>query len=155
MAIRVVRLRVGWLKIDLRLLLEISLAQNHSPKPGCCTMNFRAAAHPADRADDALTAVVSGVLFLEGGPLLGQVVARIDGRNRADGDAGSAVDALDGIDEKLVALAVAALVLLGVDAVHRAGIHTGRILRADARFCDYIRHVSNLPYVVRVTRNLS
>ena len=89
---------------------------------------------------------VAGVLLNVGVPFLGKVIQREYRRNRANWYAGAAVDALDRVNEKLINLfepgaAVFVLrVLFRMDAVHRAGIHTGRILSPDAGFCNYIRH---------------
>jgi hypothetical protein len=94
--------------------------------------------------ETALAAEVSGVLFLEVGPLLGKVISGEDRRDRADWNAGAAVDALDGIDEELIVGFATGLVSLGVNAVYGAGVYTGAILGADTGFCDYICHLSNL-----------
>jgi len=88
---------------------------------------------------------VGGVLFLEADPLLGQIVAGVDGRDRADRDAGAAVDALERVDEELLGGVAARLISLGVDAVHRTGVHTCTILRADTGFRDYIGHLKVTP----------
>jgi hypothetical protein len=98
---------------------------------------------------------VRSVLFLEADPLVRQIVAGVDSRNRAYGDACAAVDALDWIDEELIDFVRAGLVGLGVDAVYRTGIHTRPVLGADAGFCDYIRHVSNLLEAVFVSINIA
>src|SRR4030095_1000979 len=80
---------------------------------------------------------VARVLLNVGVPLLGKVIQRKDRRNWADWYAGAAVDALDRGNEQLVNLLEpwAAVFVLGVlfrmDAVHWAGIHTGRILSPD------------------------
>jgi len=62
--------------------------------------------------------------FREMRPLLRQIIQCEDGRNRADWHACTTIDALDWIDVKLRHGLVIHLVLLRVDAVHRAGIHT-------------------------------
>ena len=77
-----------------------------------------------------------GVLCGEISPLLGQVVGREDGRNRAGWDACAAVDALDRIDEQLIGLGVSGFVLFGVDAIDRTGVYTGGVLGADTGFCN-------------------
>src|SRR5580658_3148026 len=85
-------------------------------------------------------AVVGGVLLGKAGPLFRQVVLREDGRNRARRNACAAVDALDRINEQLNRLAVTVLVLLGVDAIDRTGVHTGGVLGADTGFCNDVGH---------------
>ena len=93
---------------------------------------------------------VGGVPLNIGVPLFRKVIEREDCRNWADWDASAAVDALDRVNEKLVNLfeprpAVFVLcVLFRMDAVHWAGIHTGRILSADTGFCNYVRHYAVL-----------
>src|SRR5262245_46460062 len=75
---------------------------------------------------------VARVLLNVGVPFLGKVIQRENRRNRANWYAGAAVDALDRVNEELINLfepgaAVFVLrVLFRMDAVHRAGIHTGR-----------------------------
>ena len=93
---------------------------------------------------------VAGVLLNVGVPLLGKVILREDRRNWADWYASATVDALDRVNEELVnlfeprAAVVVVCVLFRMDAVHRAGIHTGRILSPDTGFCDYVRHCAIL-----------
>jgi hypothetical protein len=91
------------------------------------------------------TPEVCGVLFREVRPLFRQVIGGEDGRDRADRDAGAAVDALDRIDEQLIDSAEIAFVFLGVDTVDRARIDTGVIFGADAGFSDYISHLKASP----------
>jgi hypothetical protein len=87
-------------------------------------------------------------------PLLGKVVQSKNRRNRADWYARAAVDALDGINKELVDLfkaraAVGVLrVLLGMDAVNWAGIHTSRIFGPYTGFSNYVRHDVDAPSVV-------
>src|SRR6476646_11550909 len=89
---------------------------------------------------------VAGVLLNVGVPLLGKVIQREDRQIWADWYAGSAVDALDRVNEELVnlfeprAAIFVMCVLFRMDAVHRAGIYTGRILSYDTGFCNYVRH---------------
>jgi hypothetical protein len=90
----------------------------------------------------ALAAEVGGVLFAEAFPLLGQVVAAEDRGDRADGYAGAAVDALDGIDKELISGLGAVLVRLGVNTIYGTSVHTRPILGANTGFRDYIRHLN-------------
>src|SRR5437016_6294305 len=68
-------------------------------------------------------------------PLLRHVILEEDRVYGADRLAGGAVDADLGIDVVLLVLAGA------VDAVHRADVHAGGILRADAGLRDYVSHL--------------
>jgi hypothetical protein len=94
---------------------------------------------------------VAGVLLNVGVPLLGKVIQREDRQNWADWYAGSAVDALDRVNEELVnlfeprAAVFVVCVLFRMDAVHWTGIHTCRILSPDTGFRDYERHCAILP----------
>src|SRR5437867_2042427 len=97
---------------------------------------------------------VVGVLLDVGVPLLGQVVQREDRRNGADRNAGTAVDALNRVDEELVYRieprpAVFVLrILFRMDAIDRAGVHARGIFRSDAGLRNDIRHKTffkNLP----------
>ena len=71
-------------------------------------------------------------------PLLGQVIQRENRRDGADGDAGAAIDAFHGINVELgnvvecCSAVVIGRVLLGVYAIHGAGIDAGGVLRPDA-----------------------
>ena len=56
------------------------------------------------------------------------------GVKRADGQAGTAVDALAGVNIVLLVF------FGGMDTIYRAYIHTGRILLADARLGNDIGH---------------
>src|ERR1035438_8582497 len=72
--------------------------------------------------------VVRGVERGEPGEILGELVQhenRISGANR---DAGAAIDAIVGLDEELRRFGETGLILLGVDAIHRAGLHAQFIL---------------------------
>src|SRR4030095_11749002 len=104
---------------------------------------------------------VAGVLLNVGVPLLRKVIQREDRRNWADWYAGAAVDALDRVNEQLVNLfepraAVFVLcVLFRMDAVHWAGIHTGRILSPDKGSAIMNATVqSSLPPANRLTYSL-
>ena len=95
--------------------------------------------------DSGLAAEVCCVLLGEVSPLLGQVVLREDGRNGASRQACAAVDALSGIDEELVRLGVARLVLFGVDTIDWTSVHTGGVLGADTGFCNHVCHLNFAP----------
>src|SRR5271168_42105 len=84
---------------------------------------------------------VVGVDWGVAGPLFRQVFEGEDGGYGADGDAGAAVDAFDGIDVELLFGVVAGLVFARVDAVHRADVDAGGIFCADARLGDYVSHL--------------
>jgi hypothetical protein len=73
-------------------------------------------------------------------PLIGKIVHSEDCRDRANGHARSAIYTLDWIDVELGRLFKLRFVLLGVNAIDRAGIHTSGVLHADAGFGDHISH---------------
>src|SRR5271166_4920085 len=88
-----------------------------------------------------LPAKVFGVLLREAGPLLGQIIQREDcgyGTNRY---ASAAIDAFHRIDIDHVVLAEIGRILLGMNAIHRAGINARRILRSDAGFSNNVSHL--------------
>ena len=92
----------------------------------------------------ALAAKMFGVLFGKVSPLLRQVVLREDGRDRTDRHARAAIDALDGIDKKLIGVGVARLIFLGVNAIDRTSVYTGGVLGADTGFCNDVSHFCSL-----------
>src|SRR5882724_9302028 len=81
-------------------------------------------------------------------PFLRQIFLREDGRHRTDGNTGTAVNALSGIDIQLRhfiergASIVIGAVFRRMDTIHRAHIYTGGILCSDARFGDDVSHRS-------------
>jgi hypothetical protein len=71
-------------------------------------------------------------------PLIGNVFVAI---NRFDGAgwlAGAAINTLVRIDEKLLCAIKISLILTRVNAVDGADVNTGRVLRADAGFANYV-----------------
>jgi hypothetical protein len=71
-------------------------------------------------------------------PLIGNVFVAI---NRFDGTgwlAGAAINTLVRIDEKLLCAIKISLILTRVNAVDGADVNTGRVLRADAGFANYV-----------------
>src|SRR5690242_17143464 len=73
-------------------------------------------------------------------PLLRQIIEGENRGDRADRHAGAAINALDRIDVKHLLRGVLIVVLLGMDAVDRAGINASRVLRANAGFCYDVSH---------------
>src|ERR1051325_1284366 len=73
-------------------------------------------------------------------PLFRRLVERENRLHRTRRNAGAAVDALVRMDEQLVRTFELGLVLPRMDAVDRADIDTGGVLRADAGFGNDIRH---------------
>src|SRR5277367_3884242 len=73
-------------------------------------------------------------------PLLRQVFNWEDSRSRANWDAGSAVNALGGMDVKLGLCSKVSLIFAWVNTVHRADVHARRVLGSDAGFSYDIRH---------------
>jgi hypothetical protein len=115
--------------------------QNMLPKEqtrsDCCA--------PDQTAQGGLTAEKVGILLREALPLLRQIVGGKDGGNRADGNARAAIDALDRVDKQLIHFSVLRFILLGVNAIHRAGVHTGSVFRSDTGFRDHVSHENPLP----------
>jgi hypothetical protein len=101
--------------------------------------------HPESKRNDRarLPFVVLRIDCRKMRPLLGQIIQREDGRNRADGYACTAIDALYRVNVKLGHGPEISLVLLRVDAIYGAGIHAGGVLCPDARLGDHVRHVAN------------
>ena len=86
--------------------------------------------------------VVGRVEIGKAGVFLGEFFEhenRIGGTNR---DAGAAIDAIVGFDVKLWRFGETALILLGVDAVHRAGLHAQFILGTGVG--NYVCHESGV-----------
>src|SRR3954462_10279122 len=83
-----------------------------------------------------LAGEVVGVDLREGGPLTGELVLRETGVDRARLDARVAVDALVGIDVKLLLRLVVGLVRSRMDAIHRADLDARVVLLPDAGLCD-------------------
>jgi hypothetical protein len=92
------------------------------------------------REDGWLSAEISGVLLREVGPFFWQIVQREYSRHRTHRNARTAVDALDRIDINQLFGSKLRVILLGMDAIDRTSVHTGRVLSPDARFCDYVSH---------------
>jgi hypothetical protein len=89
---------------------------------------------------NTLASEVLSVLALVFFPFFGQIVGGENRRNRTDGNACAAVDALYRIDEQHVAISVRTFVFLRMDAVHRASVDASGVLGANAWFCDYVCH---------------
>ncbi len=85
---------------------------------------------------------MSSVLRLVIRPLLRQIVRRINRGNRAHWNARAAINALHRIDEQLVRIRKPSLILLRVNTVHRASIHTSRVLSSDTWFRNHICHLA-------------
>src|SRR5439155_21877597 len=95
---------------------------------------------PANQ-DYPLTAEISRIARSEVRPLLGQVVQGEDRRDGTDRNAGAAIDTLHRGDVEHFLGGVSGLVLLGVDAIHRAGGHARRVLRSDTGFSYNVCHL--------------
>ena len=70
--------------------------------------------------------------------LFGKLIQHKNRIRRANRDAGAAIDAVVGFDVELGGFGETVLVLLGVDAVHRAGLHTQLVFGTGV--CNYIGH---------------
>src|SRR5580700_11193728 len=106
-----------------------------------------------------LTSEVGGVARGGGGLFFRKIIEREDSRYRANRDAGTAIDALDGIDIEQFFGRVLGVVFLGMNAVHRARIHASGVFGVDARFSDYVGHKgyptpksSSLPVILLLQR---
>ena len=89
---------------------------------------------------ERLAAKILGVALGEVLPFFRQVVDSEDGRDRADRDAGAAVNALDRVNLEHLFAAVCGFILLGMDTIHGTCIDTGSVLGSNTRFCDYVSH---------------
>ena len=114
-------------------------------------MNKRRAPYPIGNL--ILPAKILGVSLSESFPLFRQVIQRENRRYRADGNTGSAINALDGVDVQHFLFGVSRRILLRMDAIYRAGVHTSSVLGADARFCNYVCH--RICVSLRCLRNLT
>ena len=79
------------------------------------------------------------VAFREGCPFFRQIVKSEDSRHRTDGDASTAIDAIVGVHVELGNIGKVRFVLLGVDAIHRAGLYAQLVLGAGVG--DYVCHM--------------
>src|SRR6478672_10609363 len=75
-------------------------------------------------------------------PFFRQIIQRENGRHRTHRHARATIDALDRVNEQHLGTFKLRFVLLGMDAIHRACIHAGRVLGPDARLCNHICHKS-------------
>ena len=82
------------------------------------------------------------VLLDEMLPLLRQIILREDRPHRALVHAQVAVDAVGGVDVKLIRVGEARLTRLGMNAIHRANGDAGGVLHPDARQRDDVSHKS-------------
>jgi hypothetical protein len=87
-----------------------------------------------------LSAVVLGILVGEFFPFVREIVESEDGGNRANRYARAAVNAFNRINIKHVRAFKLRLILLGMYAVNRAGVHAGGIFGSNAGLCNYICH---------------
>jgi len=87
-----------------------------------------------------LTAVVLGVALGKLLPLLRQIVQSKDRRNRAHRHTCAAIDALHRIDVQHLFCRKRGRIFLRMNAIYRASIHAGGVLRVNARFCNYVCH---------------
>src|SRR5215469_6755353 len=91
---------------------------------------------------ESLAAVVFGVAFGKGVPLLRQVIEGEDGRHRANRNASTAIDTFHGIDVQQLLGRVSRLVLFRMNAIHRTRVHASGVFRADARLSNHVGHKS-------------
>ncbi len=91
-----------------------------------------------DRLSHGLVVVVR-VEFGEAGELGRKLFQSENGVGRADRNACAAIDAIVRIHIKLGRIREAAFILLGMDAIHRAGLHAQFIFRTGIR--NYVCHM--------------
>ena|SRR5579872_905540 len=87
-----------------------------------------------------LSTKVSGVPGGEIGPLFREIVQRENRRYRTHRDTRPAVDTLYRIDVNQLFGCKLGIVFLGMDAIHRTGVHACRVFGADAGFSYYVSH---------------
>ena len=83
---------------------------------------------------------VVGVDFRVFGPLFGKIFESEDGGHGANGHAGAAINALIGMDVKLLRALEFRLIFSRVNAIHRANIHACAVFCSDARLGNYVSH---------------
>src|SRR6185503_2914051 len=88
-------------------------------------------------------------------PFFRKIVEREDRRHRADWHAGAAVDALYRINVEHVEIGMLRVVLLGMNAIYRAGVYASAVLGADARLCNDIGHECYFSWVLRMYGNIN
>src|SRR5580704_7163472 len=83
-------------------------------------------------------------------PLFRNVVFREDRGDGAGGLASAAIDAFSWMDVEQCCGSEVRFVLLGMDAVHGAGVNARRILRVHAWFADDVSHTISFSFLVLV-----
>src|SRR5271170_4842215 len=123
----------------------------------CCAC---AGSHRVNNSRNASRRRIVGLLFLKIFrvdlrkmlPLIRQVFNWEDRRHRANWDAGSAVNALGGMDVKLGLCSKVSLIFAWVNTVHRADVHARRVLGSDAGFSNDVSHGGylNMPMMIMI-----
>jgi tRNA A-37 threonylcarbamoyl transferase component Bud32 len=78
-------------------------------------------------------------------PFLRQVIQREDGGNRANRDAGAAINALHRVDVEHGNIGEVGFILSRMDTIHRANVYARGVLGVDTGFSNYISHRRFLP----------
>jgi hypothetical protein len=73
-------------------------------------------------------------------PLIWDFLVAVYRLYRTDRGAGSALDALVGVDKELIRSFKAIFIACGMDAVYRANIRAGGVLYSNAWFADNVGH---------------
>jgi hypothetical protein len=94
---------------------------------------------PKQRTRDFDSVVVGGVDFGEIGFLGRKILESKHGVCRANGDTGAAIDTGYGVHVKLGKFLEAGLIILRVNAIHRASRHAELVFRASIG--DYVCHI--------------
>ena len=92
------------------------------------------------RGPPILPAKILGVPLSESFPLFRQVIQRENRGHGANGNTSSTINALNRVDVQHFFFRVRWRILLGMDTIHRAGIHACRVFGSNTRFCDYVSH---------------
>jgi hypothetical protein len=89
---------------------------------------------------DVRPAKILGIPLGEVFPLFGQIIQRKDRRDRTHWYASAAVDAFDWVNVQHFFLCERSCILLGMNAIYRAGINAGGVFGPDAGFGNNESH---------------
>jgi hypothetical protein len=89
---------------------------------------------------ETLPSKIFRVAFGERRPFFRKIIQCKNSRYWAYRHASAAVDTLYRVDVEHLFLGVSRGILLGMNAIYRAGVHASGIFRSDARFCNHISH---------------
>jgi len=110
----------------------------------CRGNNQRGDSHLGAESWQLLLLIPLGIFLGVACPFLRQIFQSEDRRYRASRYAGAAVDALVRIDVQLLNAFKLRFILFGMNAVHRADIHTGSVFGTNARLGNNVSHIKLL-----------